>query len=362
MVFRGVLEKFLTNLCVHTSRLSSLRMRLSRRFASSAGSSLASLVISANQRAPALIAPQQNVSYTYEELDLKARCLASGLEDIGYKPGSVALSDVPNVAENILLQLALSHVGAAIMTPPKDAAALDALLEKYDVCGIICVEATAAWLEHTEAIAHHRMPIVSLEAGDAGPRPASATVDFRELLLHCPPRGGSPVAVAGSLLGVYGGSALTHGEAITLGRQAATKLHLTSADVVCASITLMHAFGIGSAVSSALTAGASVVLPAVGGIRGCGVPAQRATVTVEVLERTGATVLFGDTHTLQAMRELGDPPGTAPAGLKLRSGVIKVGSGSNFLDHVAEVPSSKGGGAPMPLKYGGVAMLAMGKA
>lgn len=119
----------MTNLCVHTSRLSALRkMRLSRRFASSAGSSLASLVISANQRAPALIAPQQNVSYTYEELDLKARCLASGLEDIGYKPGSVALSDVPNVAENILLQLALSHVGAAIMTPPKDAAALDALL------------------------------------------------------------------------------------------------------------------------------------------------------------------------------------------------------------------------------------------
>jgi hypothetical protein len=167
-----------------------------------------------------LIAPQQNVSYTYEELDLKARCLASGLEDIGYKPGSVALSDVPNVAENILLQLALSHVGAAIMTPPKDAAALDALLQKYDVCGIICVDATAAWLEHTEAIAHHRMPIVSLEAGDTGPRPASATVDFRELLLHCPPRGGSPVAVAGSLLGVYGGSALTHGEAITLGRRA----------------------------------------------------------------------------------------------------------------------------------------------
>ena len=62
------------------------------------------------------------------------------------------------------------------------------------------------------------------------------------------------------------------------------------------------------------------------------------------------------------MRELGDPPGTAPAGLKLRSGVIKVGSGSNFLDRVAEVASSKGGGAPMPLKYGGVAMLAMGKA
>ena len=111
--------------------------RSSRRLASTAGSSLASLVGSANRRAPALIAPQQNVSYTYEELDLMARCLASGLEDVGYKPGSVALSDVPNVAENIVLQLALSHVGAAIMTPPR-CTAREVRRLRHHLCGRNC--------------------------------------------------------------------------------------------------------------------------------------------------------------------------------------------------------------------------------
>jgi len=323
-----------------------------RRLATSASPSLASLVAKAPKNALALLAPQQEVVYSYEQLDLKVRCLASGLEDIGYKPGSVALSDIPNTAENLVLQLALAHVGASIMTPPKDAATLSTLSEKYNVCGVICVDATNP-PSVSEGL-RQPLPTVFIEAGDG--RPAGPTVDFNELLAHCPPRGDSPAANAESLLGVYGGSALTHGQAITLGQQAAAKLELTSSDVVCASITLMHAFGIGSACSSALATGACVVLPAVGGIRGCGVPTQRAEVTVDVLQSTKATALFGDTHTLKAMRELGD----APAGLQLRTGAIKIGSGSTFLDSVTEAPGSKGG-PPVPLVYGGVRMLAIGK-
>ena len=59
-------------------------------------SSLAAAVASSAATRPssiALLAPQQGISWTFAELDEKARCLASGLEDLGYKPGAVAISD-----------------------------------------------------------------------------------------------------------------------------------------------------------------------------------------------------------------------------------------------------------------------------
>ena len=120
----------------------------------------------------------------------------------------------------------------------------------------------------------------------------------------------------------------------------------------CVSITLCHAFGMGSAVGSALRRGAAVVLPAVGGIRGCGDPTQRASVTLDVLEATGASVLFADSHTLKALPER--EGGALP---KLRTGVVKIGSGSDFLD----VTHAVIGGAERPLEYAGTKLLAMGK-
>ena len=78
--------------------------------------------------------------------------------------------------------------------------------------------------------------------------------------------------------------------------------------------------------------------------------------TLQVLSDVGATVLLGDTHTLKAM------PRPPPAGvdLSLRTGVIKIGSGSSFLDGITEAPAAKGGEAT-PLEYGGVSFYAVGK-
>ena len=72
-----------------------------------------------------------------------------------------------------------------------------------------------------------------------------------------------------------------------------------------------------------------------------------------MLQGTGATLLFADTHTLRAL-----PPHSG-AGLALRSGVCKVGSGTDFLHGVESVPSKDG--PPLRLAYAGVSLLAMGK-
>ena len=135
-------------------------------------------------------------------------------------------------------------------------------------------------------------------------------------------------------LGYFGGtSALTHGEAMACGADARARLGIAPADRVCVSITLCHAFGIGSAVGAALGAGAAVVLPAVGGIRGCGVPSQRAAVTREVLASEGCTLLFADSHTLGATPAAGSAEAAAlPPLPSLRGGVVKIGSGADFLE------------------------------
>jgi hypothetical protein len=324
---------------------------MSRRCLSSTAAprSLASLVASASPSSLALLAPQQGISWTYAELDRNSRKLAGGLKDLGYRAGGVCISDVPNVAENLLLQLALAHIGASISTPPKDADAMKKLVDAHDVQGVVCVDSAANPVADPQTL-----PTVELSSG--GPRSPGAAVSFAELLEHSPPHAGAPAATEASLLGSFGGAKLSHGAAIELGEDAAARLKLTAADRVCCSVTLMHAFGIGSAVTSALVSGATVVLPAVGGIRGCGNPSQRAEVTVQVLSDVRATVLLGDTHTLKAMPR----PPPPELSLSLRAGVIKIGSGSSFLEGVAEAPGTKGA-PPTPLEYAGCRFHAMGK-
>ena len=329
----------------------------------SSSSSLAALVAAGKPSDIALLAPQQGIAWTYEEFDNKARKLAGGLEDLGYDKGSVVISDVPNTAENLLLQTAFAHIGASIATLPKSQEAFNKLVSEYDVRGVICVDGTSeiataiprAILRRGVVSSRPVMPTIHIDVA-SGERSAGGSVPFEELYTHAPPRGDPPLATDDMMLGNFGGAALSHGQAFAMGTDAASKLSLTSSDRVCCSVTLMHAFGIGSAVTSALSVGGAVVLPAVGGIRGCGNPSQRASVTMEVLASTGATVLFGDTHTLKAMAA---EEGSAPA-TKLRTGVVKIGSGATFLDGVTEAPQKDGN--PLKLEWQGVKFVAIGKA
>ena len=80
--------------------------------------------------------------------------------------------------------------------------------------------------------------------------------------------------------------------ALEQGEAAAEELIIVEQDKVCISVTLCHPFGIGSGVCSTMMRGAAIVLPAVGGIEGCGVPSERAAATFDVLENEKCTLLF----------------------------------------------------------------------
>jgi hypothetical protein len=131
---------------------------------------------------------------------------------------------------------------------------------------------------------------------------------------------------------------LTHGSALLLGQDMKRHFNMTQDDRVCVSIMLYHAFGIGSACSSALLSGAAIVLPAVGGLRGCGVPSQRAQVTLNTLVSEKCTLLFTDTHTLKALHDDSESLNTAEL-TTLRGGICKTGSGSDILEETVDLAS-----------------------
>jgi acyl-coenzyme A synthetase/AMP-(fatty) acid ligase len=239
-----------------------------------------------------------------------------GLKDRGVGPGSVVATDLPNVAEGIVLFLACARLGASVATA-KNA-------EGLVVMPSISVAVTASqhsWLVQESFTAP---PIVAGEA------------EMQSMLNLLPSK---EQDVEGDSidrpLGYFGSaSPLMNSSAIQQGQDMARYLAMTSNDRVCVSITLYHAFGIGSACAAALQSGSAIVLPAVGGLQGCGIPSQRAEMTLRTLESQNCTLLFCDSHTLQAFEK----ESLEKADLSsLRNGVCKTGSGTDILDETRDL-------------------------
>lgn len=300
--------------------------------------SLFSLLSKAAQAAPgqlALVSPFQPgplEALTFAQLRSAAGALSGFLRErgLGRRPGEVLVSDLPNTAENVLLQLACSRLGVAYGTA-KDAAGLAALAKAGRAVRGVAAATQDSWL---------------LSAAPAGLDPLLGT-EMAEMLREAVEAGDNtfvdegadgPAAGGGAaedLPHAYFGSTrpLMASALVDCGEAAAAKLGLGPADAVCVGITLCHQFGIGSGVGAALASGAKLVLPAVGGIRGCGVPSERAEATLQVLRDHQVTCLFADTHVVNELRRILPPE--VPSRLALRKGVVKTGSGADFLDERA---------------------------
>ena len=91
--------------------------------------SLLSLIRRVAPTALALEAPRQQVRWSYGELHQRVRQLAGGLRELGVGKGDVVASDLPNVCENLLLQLAVAHLGASFASAKDEKSLLAAVGE-----------------------------------------------------------------------------------------------------------------------------------------------------------------------------------------------------------------------------------------
>ena len=263
-------------------------------------------------------------SYTYAHLQHTTNALAGFLSTYGYQKHDLLISDLPNTSENLLLQMACNRIGVYYGT----AKSIENMAEYPKVKGAVCANSSGFLAETNlpvpylggeylvDLIHNGGLEDYSLEEFDDENEEGTAHAFYNSTTPY------------------------TNKSALEQGRMAADELTMTENDVVCISITLCHPFGIGSGVCSALHRGACIVLPAVGGIQGCGVPSERARATLDVLESEKCTLLFADSHTLKALPE-------GSIGLNLRGGICKIGSGSEFLEETRE--------------YGGVKLKTMGK-
>jgi acyl-CoA synthetase (AMP-forming)/AMP-acid ligase II len=268
-----------------------------------AARSVVSLLTSRDPSALALVAPAQNLRWSYGELAARVEAVAATLQQDGARTVGVALG---SVGENVAAQL-----GAVV-------AGVDVATVKLGTD----VEANAAAFQAAADSLGCRKVFVGVnDAVQYGEVSGIAGVVLAE-----------PEAAAAAGGGGGGGStyyynSVTKGvglaELLALGQATAAELRLGPDDRVCVPVTLNHAMGFGFGVLGALSAGAAIVLPS---------PSPDALFTLAALKSEGATVLLADSHTAASLDALSLGGGVAPvAGLAaLRAGLIKVGSGEAF--------------------------------
>jgi hypothetical protein len=283
-------------------------------------------------RAPcrlALTSPfQSQQKFTYAELGRTTNALASWLSLYGLEQNDLLVSDLPNTSENLMLQIACNRLGVGYGT----AKTLEQMAKNFPkVKGAVSVHSKGF-------LAETILPIPYL-SGDL-------LVD----LIH---NGGLDGFMdedidSGDFDDAHGfyntTTPYTNRQLLQQGQETIDAVPVIESDVLCIAVTFCHPFGIGSAVGSAFLTGATIALPAVGGIQGCGNPSERADATLEVLQSEHCTLLFADTHTFQALPELSSEQTQK---LSLRGGVCKIGSGSTYLNETRV--------------YGGATMMTMGK-
>ena len=235
--------------------------------------------------------------------------------------------------DNVVTQLAAGIAGysvATVKTPEALGAAMDDL-----ACRGCIVDASGA--KHAGSAAVHHPPIV---ANDVGGVEVPCAIPFAELTGAA----GSgdeevllvPFEQEHAAFAYYNTTNPTSLAALVAqGQATAAELALSSDDRVCLPITLNHSMGFGFGVLAALSAGASIVLPA---------PAPDAAATVAAVRDEDCTILFADSHTLKHL-----PSESVPADQpSLRGGIIKIGSGEAF-------------GLDTPRVWAGVELTTVGK-
>ena len=272
--------------------------RLSRAFSANidAARAVVEMLATRDPAALALVAPAQNLRWTYGELAARVESVAYELRADGVTTLGVALG---SVGENVVAQLGAVLAGVDVTTVKlsDDADANSAAFQgAVDALGcsklFVAVDGDVKYGDVTG--------IVGVEPTDGGC--GSGSSDGTTYFYNSTTKG------------------VTLAELLAHGRGVAAELALCGDDRVCVPVTLNHPMGFGFGVLGAFSAGAAVILPS---------PGPDALFTLAALRSECATVLLSDTHTANKLDAMALPEPVE--GLDaLRAGLVKVGSGECF--------------------------------
>jgi len=245
-----------------------------------------------DKAAIALLCPQEKIKWSYEELWSRITTLAGGLKTMGYQEGDVIATDIVHPVGNLLLQLAVSHNGMAMMST-KDAGELDQLVQSVPVRGAVMTN-SSSFLSKTSLSIKGSITEIKGKATEG--------VTNRRLDL------------------AYYGTAdvTTNREAYQAGVGTAGLLEITQEDTLCIATSTNSLVGIGSVVS-AFVRNATVYIP-----------------DMAKLDLGDTTLIITDGDALETVRK------AVKTGSKLRGGLVQKSGGETVLLATEDV-----GGVPI---------------
>jgi len=232
------------------------------------------------QRRAAIIAPFQNVNWTYEELNARADALATGLLELGLRPGDRVGIWAPNCAEWTLTQCACAKAGFILVTvnPAYRKAELEYALNKAGCRTLVLARAHrgvdfAGMLR--ELVLEKKLPQLE-QALLIGPKTLDGFLAFDDIADTKPD---DRVAKIGAALknidainiqftsgttGFPKGATLSHRNILNNGFFVGEAIGLSPEDKLCIPVPLYHCFGMVMGNLGCLTHGSAMVYPSEG--------------------------------------------------------------------------------------------------
>jgi fatty-acyl-CoA synthase len=288
---------------------------------------------------PALISHQQNVRWSWEELNARADALAAGFFQNGLRPGNRIGIWAPNRAEWALTQLAAAKIGLILVTinTAYRQAELEYALNRVGCRALVMARGHRGidYLSMLEAIAPEitsakpgaleasRIPELKLVAtigDDAAPGclalPALASQAdqlraVREIGATLRPQDPINIQFTSGTTGFPKGATLSHRNILNNGFFVGERIGLTADDRLCIPVPLYHCFGMVMGNLAGITHGATMVYPCEG---------FDARAVLETVEAERCTALYGVPTMFIA--ELNDPEFARFDLSSLRTGIM----------------------------------------
>ena len=240
----------------------------------------------------ALIIPQQDIRWSWRQLNDEADRMARGFVSLGLKPGDRIGIWSPNRVEWIVTQFASAKAGLILVTinPAYRISELESALNKVAARALVLapsfkksnyvamIRELAPELETSVAgdlklarLPHLRSLILMGDEAIPGftaynslPRDAGDGDDLQEIAAQLQPEDPINIQFTSGTTGLPKGAALTHHNIVNNGYFVARRQELTEHDRLCIPVPLYHCFGMGMGVLGCATHGAAMVLPGEG--------------------------------------------------------------------------------------------------